>query len=91
MQGKSSPEKSLDDEISAPSPAAAEALDFALVSSSLLTIVATFACVAWLNFNSIPDICTIIVLDLLVVFLVVPHLVAQWLDCDIDALLQRDI
>ncbi|WP_302083877.1 hypothetical protein [Salinibaculum rarum] len=74
---------------SAPTPAE-ETLDLALVSSSLAALITTYALIAWVGLNSIPAIIAIITFDMFVVFLVVPHAIAYWLNRDIDKLLTGD-
>lgn len=90
MNDQSSPEDPIDEELTAPSLAAVEALDLALVNSSLLALIYTYICVAWLNVTGIPAVSAIITFDLVVVFLIVPHTVASWLNCDIDSLLAQN-
>jgi len=67
--------------------AAEEALDLALVSSALAALITTYGLIAWAGLSSLPAITGIIAADIVVVFLVVPHAIAHWLDRDVDALL----
>jgi len=75
-----------DEQIAQPTPAAGEALDLSLISASLIALIVTYAVTYWSNIGLL-GILIALITDLVFVFLVVPHVVAYWLRCDPDSLL----
>jgi hypothetical protein len=75
----------------APSPAAVEAFDIALVAGTLVALLVTYGSIRWGGLHSPVALVTIIGADAIFVFLIVPHVTAYWLNCDIDALLTSDV
>jgi|GEM_PF-5912847 len=86
MTMKRLPENSEEDSTS-PSLAAVEAFHIALVTGTLVALVFTYGSIRWGGFHSPVALVTILAADAVFVFLIVPHVTAYWLDCDIDALL----
>lgn len=79
-----------DEDGTSPSLAAVEAFDIALITGTLVALVVTYGSIRWGGLHSIVAIVTIIGADAVFVFLIVPHVTAYWLGCDIDALLTSD-
>jgi len=81
------PSGNTEQDATALSPAAVEAFDIALVTSTLVALVFTYGFIKWTSFHSLTALIAIIGADAIFVFLIVPHVTAYWLDCDIDTLL----
>ena len=73
-----------------PSPAAVEAFDIALVTGILVALSVTYGSIRWGGLRSLVALAIIFGTDAVFVFLIVPHVTAYWLGCDIDALLTSD-
>lgn len=88
MPAKSPPEPPSDEDTSpSPTPAAGEALDLGLVGASVVSLALTYYLIAWAELTGLFAVASIISADVVLVFLVVPHLMARWLGHDVDALL----
>ncbi len=70
-----------------PTPASGETLYLGLVSASVVVLAPTYAFTAWSGLSTPLAVVVIICMDLIVVFVVVPHLIALWLGNDVGALL----
>jgi len=85
------PRNSTDNDLgTAPTPAAGEALDFGLVSALVAALAISYGLFAWAKLTSLFAVVSIISVDMVVVFLVVPHAIAYWLGHDIDSLLREN-
>lgn len=84
------PSGNTEKDATSPSPAAVEAFDIALVAGTLVALVVTYGSIRWGGLHSLVALVTILGADAVFVFLIVPHVTAYWLGCDIDALLTSD-
>jgi len=72
-----------------PTRAAEEVLDLGLVTASVVSVAITYGLIAWVELNSLFAVISIVSADVFFVFLGVPHLIARWLNYDVDTLLRR--